>query len=43
MGYIQSGIDQGATLVTGGKRIDRPGNFIQPTVFTNCTHDMKIV
>lgn len=43
MGYIQSGIDQGATLVTGGKRIERTGNFIQPTVFTNCTQDMRIV
>lgn len=43
MSYIQSGIDQGATLLMGGKRIDRPGNFIQPTVFTNCTNDMKIV
>jgi len=29
--------------VTGGKRFDRPGNFIQPTVFTDCTHEMKIV
>ena len=29
--------------MTGGKRIDRPGNFIQPTVFTDCTHEMKIV
>ena len=30
-------------MITGGKRIDRPGYFIQPTIFTNCNHDMRIV
>ncbi len=42
---IQSGIDEGATLVAGG--IERPsglkkGFFIQPTIFTNVTNNMKI-
>ncbi|MFK7888786.1 MAG: aldehyde dehydrogenase [Gammaproteobacteria bacterium] len=41
--YIQSGLDEGATLVTGGERIDGPGNFIAPTIFTNCTSEMTIV
>jgi betaine-aldehyde dehydrogenase len=31
--YIQSGRDDGAHLVTGGKRIERPGYFVEPTVF----------
>jgi aldehyde dehydrogenase (NAD+) len=42
---IQSGIDEGARLVTGG--LERPdgldqGYFIQPTVFTGVTPDMTI-
>ncbi|MAM71512.1 MAG: aldehyde dehydrogenase family protein [Gammaproteobacteria bacterium] len=42
---IKSGIDQGATLVTGGE--DRPedlpqGYFIKPTVFANVKNDMEI-
>lgn len=47
LGYIQLGQQQGATLLTGGKRViahglDR-GAFVQPTVFTHCTDDMAIV
>jgi acyl-CoA reductase-like NAD-dependent aldehyde dehydrogenase len=38
--YIQSGIDEGATLVLDGRNYD--ANFIGPTVFTNATPDMKI-
>ena len=42
---IQKGIDEGATLVTGG--VGRPegldkGYFVQPTVFANVTNDMTI-
>jgi aldehyde dehydrogenase (NAD+) len=42
---IQSGIDEGATLVIGG--VGRPegldkGYFVQPTVFANVTNDMTI-
>ena len=44
-GLIQSAIDEGATLVTGGT--DRPadlnrGYFIKPTVFADVTPDMTI-
>ncbi len=44
-GYIQQGLDEGATLVTGG--VDAPdgleqGFFVQPTVFSNVTRDMTI-
>ena len=43
--YIQAGIDEGATLITGG--LGRPegltaGYFVRPTVFANVTNDMKI-
>lgn len=43
MCYIERGRAEGATLVTGGKRRDRPGNFIEPTIFTDTTPDMAIV
>ena len=44
-GLIQSAIDEGATLVTGG--VGRPdgrnaGFYIRPTLFTNVTPDMRI-
>jgi aldehyde dehydrogenase (NAD+) len=44
-GHSQSGIDEGATLVTGGT--GRPeglnrGFYVRPTVFANVTPDMKI-
>ncbi|MFF4835280.1 aldehyde dehydrogenase family protein [Streptomyces sp. NPDC001315] len=43
--HIQSGLDEGARLVTGG--VERPegldrGYFVQPTVFTGVTPDMTI-
>jgi aldehyde dehydrogenase (NAD+) len=44
-GLIQKGIDEGATLVTGG--VGRPeglekGHFVKPTVFANVTPEMTI-
>jgi len=44
-GYIQKGIDEGATLVTGG--VDAPegldtGYFVRPTIFADVTADMTI-
>jgi len=43
LGYVQSGIEQGATLVTGGKKVGDKGYFIEPTVFANAKPSMKIV
>lgn len=43
MGYVKSGQAEGATLHLGGKRHGTEGYFIQPTVFTDCTPNMKIV
>jgi aldehyde dehydrogenase (NAD+) len=44
-GLIQKGIDEGATLVSGG--VGRPegldkGYYVKPTVFANVTNDMTI-
>lgn len=35
LGYIKIGKEEGATIATGGKRLDREGFFIEPTLFTN--------
>ncbi|PSS22027.1 hypothetical protein M430DRAFT_136846 [Amorphotheca resinae ATCC 22711] len=43
MGYIQEGKKAGATVVTGGERHGDKGYFIQPTIFSNVTEDMKIM
>ena len=47
MGYIDKGIAEGATLLTGGKALSPEsapnGYFVAPTVFTDCTDDMSIV
>jgi phenylacetaldehyde dehydrogenase len=40
--YIQSGLDEGATLVTGG-RTSAPGNFIEPTVLGWTGPRMRVV
>jgi betaine-aldehyde dehydrogenase len=47
MGYINKGIAEGATLLTGGKTLSPAsapnGYFVAPTVFVDCTDDMTIV
>src|SRR5262245_17429603 len=43
-GYIDSGVKEGAKVVTGGKKAgDNGGYFVEPTVFTNTNPAMKIV
>ena len=42
MSYIESGNADGATCRTVGQRRGSRGFFIEPTVFTNVTDDMKI-
>ncbi|KAJ6526804.1 aldehyde dehydrogenase [Mycena capillaripes] len=43
MGYIESGKESGATVHIGGDRHGTEGFFIQPTIFTDVTPEMKIV
>jgi aldehyde dehydrogenase (NAD+) len=33
--YIRSGVENGATLETGGERLGDKGYYIKPTVFSN--------
>jgi aldehyde dehydrogenase (NAD+) len=43
MGYIKAGKEEGATVEVGGERHGEKGYFIQPTIFSNVTADMKIM
>jgi len=43
MAYIEAGKAGGARLVTGGNTVGDKGYFVEPTVFADCTPDMKIV
>ncbi|TFK32453.1 aldehyde dehydrogenase [Crucibulum laeve] len=43
MGYIESGKADGAKVAIGGERYGEEGYFIKPTIFTDCTPNMKIV
>ena len=47
MDYIASGLSEGATLSFGGHRVDiagcAGGNFVAPTIFSDCRDEMRIV
>ncbi len=43
MSYIDHARSDGLTLVAGGSRLDRPGNFIEPTIFTGCDNAMPLM
>uniref|UniRef100_A0A8C8F571 10-formyltetrahydrofolate dehydrogenase n=1 Tax=Oncorhynchus tshawytscha TaxID=74940 RepID=A0A8C8F571_ONCTS len=40
--YCEVGVKEGATLVYGGKQVDRPGFFMEPTLFTDVEDHMFI-
>ncbi|ELY61033.1 aldehyde dehydrogenase family protein [Natronococcus jeotgali] len=42
MEYIELGVEEGATLETGGKAPDRDGHFVSPTVFSEVENAMRI-
>ncbi|MGY9046695.1 4-trimethylaminobutyraldehyde dehydrogenase [Puniceibacterium antarcticum] len=41
-GYIAKGVAEGATLVCGGERLDKPGFWITPVIFDGVTDEMTI-
>ncbi|KAJ3017778.1 aldehyde dehydrogenase (NAD(P)(+)) ald5 [Thoreauomyces humboldtii] len=43
MEHIRVGKEEGATVLEGGERHGKDGYFIQPTIFTDVTPDMRIV
>jgi aldehyde dehydrogenase (NAD+) len=42
LGYMQVGRDEGLELLTGGSRVDRPGFFVEPTVFGRVDNDSRL-
>lgn len=42
-GYIDSGVKEGAKVEAGGKKAADRGYFVQPTVLTRTTPEMKVV
>ncbi|GAA1148620.1 NAD-dependent succinate-semialdehyde dehydrogenase [Nocardioides aquiterrae] len=41
MDQVRDALDKGATAVVGGQRVDRPGAFVQATVLTGITPEMR--
>jgi succinate-semialdehyde dehydrogenase/glutarate-semialdehyde dehydrogenase len=40
--YVADAVSKGATVVVGGKRVDGPGWFYEPTLLTGITPEMKL-
>jgi acyl-CoA reductase-like NAD-dependent aldehyde dehydrogenase len=42
-GYLTIGRSEGASIATGGNRLDSPGNFLTPTVMIDVTPTMRVM
>ena len=40
--YVQDAVDKGASVLVGGRRVDRPGWFYEPTLLTGITAEMDL-
>lgn len=40
---VSDALQKGATLITGGKRIDKKGYYFEPTILTNVNHEMLVM
>lgn len=40
---VADAVARGARLLQGGRRLDRPGNFFEPTVLIDARQDMKVM
>jgi phenylacetaldehyde dehydrogenase len=43
LGYMQSGLEAGAQAPIGGNRVGDQGYFVEPTILTDTSPDMKVV
>ncbi|KAF4014850.1 hypothetical protein G4228_006590 [Cervus hanglu yarkandensis] len=43
LGAVEEAKKEGGTVVYGGKVMDRPGNYVEPTIVTGLDHDASIV
>ena len=42
-GYLDSGVSEGATALTGGKRVGNQGYFVEPTILLNAPETARVV
>jgi phenylacetaldehyde dehydrogenase len=42
-GYMEHGANEGAKVLTGGRRVGSKGFFVEPTVMVNTNNQMKVV
>lgn len=42
MGFVESAVDQGANVLIGGKTSELGARFVEPTVLTDVTTDMRV-
>src|SRR5262249_27675766 len=43
LGIIDEGVSNGAEVVTGGRAMDRPGYFVEPTIITGVKPQMRLI
>ena len=43
MGYIDLARNEGGTIVAGGRRVERPGYFVEPTIITGLGCDCRVL
>ena len=41
--HVEDAREKGARILTGGRRLDRPGNWYEPTVIAEVDHSMKVM
>lgn len=41
--HIKDAVQKGATILCGGKRMDRKGYYFEPTILSNVTNDMLVM
>ena len=41
--HVQDALSSGARALTGGKRVDGPGDYFEPTVLVDVDHSMKVM
>jgi len=42
MGFIDDAVEKGARVIAGGRRSDLGGSFVEPTILTQVSDDMKV-
>jgi 5-carboxymethyl-2-hydroxymuconic-semialdehyde dehydrogenase len=40
--YFEAATNEGASIASGGKALPRDGNYVEPTLFTHATNEMRI-